>query len=155
SVAALAVPRRARRLGLALDADPERTIALNLLRPELTALKPSLAAGRADRVHVELTQVRMTHQQPGQVVRNAEALCTGRRNGLRQRLLCLDGHVEAVLDIVLLTTRVRYRLAILAQRPAEHAGDHGALRERRRRRAALSRWVTLDNQDGLSAVLDV
>jgi len=48
------------------------------------------------------------------------------RERLGQRLLILDGHLEAILDIVLLADRVRHRLAIRPERArlsAEKTGD--------------------------------
>src|SRR5207302_11060151 len=52
-------------------------------------------------------------------------------------LLHGDGYVEAVLDVVFLAYRVGEGLAILIERPAEHAGDEGSLRKSRLSRTAL------------------
>src|SRR5207249_3982582 len=76
AIASPAVAGTSRGLRLPLEAEPDCTFAarFNLLRPERAFLESALAAGAAERVHVQLPQKRMADEQPGQVVGQTKTL---------------------------------------------------------------------------------
>lgn len=128
-------PLEAHGLGAAFDAGPRRLVALgvNPLRPELALFEIAGAARRRDRVHIELPEVGMAHQQSGQIVRQRKPLGAGVRQGFRQCPLDSNRHMEAVLDIMLLPQDVGQGLAVGAERPTDQLRDDGPLGERWRR----------------------
>ena len=117
------VVRTSGGLRLALDADPDWNVAvpIDFACPELTLFEIASAAGEAERVHVQLPQERMAHEQPGQIVGQAETLGAGVCQLPGQCLLHGNGHVKAVLDVLLLTHRVGQRLALHVERPGAGA----------------------------------
>ena len=97
----------------------------------------------------------MAHEQPGQIVGQAESLGAGARQRLGQCLLHGNGHVEAVLDVLLLAHRVGRRLAVHVERPAEHPGQNGPLPDARRARTVLPLAMAVDDNRGFAVVRDV
>src|SRR5438034_1251694 len=79
-------------LRVALDTDAGRFIAAmaHAPTPEFALLEIAFASRSTNRVDVELAQIRMTHQQPGQVVRQSEASA----GGVGERLGQLALHVH-------------------------------------------------------------
>src|SRR5262249_58681304 len=79
AVAAFTVRRSGRGLRPAVDMEPGQAfvVGTNPLRPEYTLLEIALTTRGADRVHVELGQVGVAHEQSRQVVGEPEALGPG------------------------------------------------------------------------------
>src|SRR5260221_11475735 len=102
AIAAVAYARGAGCIGLACDAKRRVLRTGELLRPEFALGQAAFATRRGHRVNVELAEIGVTDQQPGQLVREAEALSRRFRERFRELLLQFGADIEAILDIMFL-----------------------------------------------------